>query len=80
VTEIRFLVQEAGCPSCARRLEDALAPLADEVEIEIDEDADLAAVRLVAPSDLAVEDVSRVLETASAGSGHTYRLQPGSWT
>ena len=79
MAQVRFVVEEAGCPSCAARLRTALAPVATVEEIEIDETADLAAVTLSADGELGVEQIAHALDQASDGSGHTYRLRAGSW-
>lgn len=74
-----FEVEHAGCPSCAKRVREAVTRLADVAEVEIDEQADTATVRLAgypAPSE---EAVNEVLLDASEGSGHAYRVLPGSW-
>jgi copper chaperone CopZ len=75
--EVTFVVEEAGCGSCAARVRAALEPLAAVETIEIDGDADAATVRI---SGTASEDaVAGALAAASLGSGHAYRLRPGSW-
>ena len=73
-----FEVEQAGCESCAARVRSALEPLAVVDAIEIDESADQATVRL---GDAAITetDVNAALRAASDGSGHTYRVRPGSW-
>ena len=77
--EIRFVVEQAGCASCAARIGDALAKIATVKEIDVDETADVAAVRVAPSSDLSENAVRLALESASQDSGHEYRLQPGSW-
>jgi copper chaperone CopZ len=75
--EVTFVVEQAGCESCAARVRAAVEPLAAVEAIEIDEDADAATVRV---SGAASEDVvARALAAASHGSGHSYRVRPGSW-
>ena len=74
-----FVVEHAGCVSCAARVRGALEALTDVTEVEIDEDADTAAVRLAPGTDASEEDVNRALLGASHGSGHAYRVKPGSW-
>lgn len=73
------MVEQAGCPSCASRIKDALTPITVVEAIQIDEDADLAQV--VVHDDVQVSEaaVATALEAASHGSGHEYRVQPGSW-
>ena len=79
MSEVRFAVEQAGCPSCASRIRDALDTIADVEAIDIDEGADLAIVRLGQSSNPSEQTVADVLETVSRGSGHAYRVQPGSW-
>jgi copper chaperone CopZ len=74
-----FEVQEAGCASCAARVREALAPLATVHAIEIDAERDRATVRVDLQPDISESDINRVLDEASAGSGHSYRVEPGSW-
>ena len=74
---IVFEVEQAGCESCAARVHSALEPLGDVDEIIIDEEADSAAVRLVGRA--GEDTVNEALAAASEGSGHVYRVRPGSW-
>ena len=76
---IRFVVEQAGCPSCASLIREALDAIADVAGIEIDEAADRATVRLQRGSNVSEQTVADVLETVSRDSGHAYRVQPGSW-
>jgi copper chaperone CopZ len=76
---VAFRVEQAGCESCASRVRAALAGLVMVEEITVDEDADEAAVRAHAPEGLDVATVDDALRDASGGSGHTYRVSPGSW-
>ena len=77
MVEVTFVVEQAGCDSCAARVRAALEPLGTVDAIEIDEDADAATVRV---SGAASEDaVAGALAAASHGSGHAYRVRPGSW-
>lgn len=73
-----FVVEGAGCSSCAARLRVALADLVRIEGIEIDDDADTAFVR-VSGDDISERGVQAAIEAASAGSGHTYRIREGSW-
>lgn len=75
--EVTFVVEQAGCESCAARVRNALTPLADVRTIEIDEQADAATVN--AAGGLTEEQANEVLAGASVGSGHLYRVRPGSW-
>jgi cation transport ATPase len=77
--EVRFVVEEAGCPTCATRVRQGLEHIATVAAIEIDEAADEATVRLSGSSAVTEDAVRRALEEISAGSGHSYRLRAGSW-
>ena len=77
--QVTFIVDEAGCSSCAARVRAALEPLADVDDVQIDEEADAATVSLTAQSGIAEEDVQRALDAASAGAGHAYRVRASSW-
>ena len=77
---ITFVVEQAGCGSCAARVREALEPLGAIDAIEIDEQADSAAVQLDADGAIAEHEVEGALASASLGSGHEYRVKPGSWT
>ena len=79
MSEVRFVVEQAGCPSCASLIREALDAIADVDGIEIDEVADLATVRLRQGANPSQQTVEGVLETVSRDSGHAYRVQPGSW-
>jgi copper chaperone CopZ len=74
-----FEVEGAGCSSCAARVNDALAALTPVHGVEVDESTDTATVRTAADSDVSEEAVQRALDGASEGSGHSYRVKPGSW-
>ena len=74
---IAFEVEQAGCESCAARVRAALEPLGTVESVEIDEAADVANVRL--DGDPREEEVNGALGASSAGSGHLYRVKPGSW-
>ena len=76
--DVTFVVEQAGCESCASRVRGALDPLAAVSSIEVDEEADAATVR--ASGSLTEERVNAALASVSHGSGHTYRVLPGSWT
>jgi copper chaperone CopZ len=75
--DVTFVVEQAGCESCAARVRGALDPFAAVASIEVDEEADAATVR--ASGSLTEERVNEALASASQGSGHTYRVRPGSW-
>lgn len=78
VESVRFVVEQAGCSSCAARVRDALAELGTVHDVAIDEAADVARVSLSASS-VSEDGVNEALRKASAGAGHEYRVQPGSW-
>lgn len=79
MAEIHFVVEQAGCASCAARVREALEPIAVVHEIDVDEAADCAAVRLAYSPDLSQDAVAQALLVASTGARHEYRVQPGSW-
>jgi copper chaperone CopZ len=76
---LEFVVEHAGCSSCAGRIRGALQAVATVDSIEVDEAADAARVRLRGPAELSEETVGHVLREASLGSGHEYCVRPGSW-
>ena len=76
---VRFVVEQAGCPSCASLIREALDAIADVDGIEIDEAADVATVHLQQGANLSEQTVADLLQTVSRDSGHGYRVQPGSW-
>ena len=75
---LSFVVEGAGCENCAARVRAVLEPLVQVREILIDEDADIAVVTAEA-ADVTHADVEAALMRASEGSGHAYRVAPGSW-
>ena len=78
---VEFAVENAGCPSCAARVREALSPLADVNRIDVDEQADTARVRLSAEGEIDERAVVEALAEASEGSGgHAYRVAPGTWS
>ncbi|HUH15800.1 MAG TPA: heavy-metal-associated domain-containing protein [Gaiellaceae bacterium] len=74
--EISFVVEEAGCDSCAALVRAALEPLGEVRSLEIDEAADRATVRLVPTRPLEEAEIAAALAAASEGTGHAYRVQP----
>jgi len=76
---IVFEVEQAGCESCAALVRDALEELAPVAEVTIDEVEDRATVRIAAGAAVAEADADRALVAASEGTGHAYRVVPGSW-
>jgi copper chaperone CopZ len=78
MAEVVFEVEQAGCESCAARVRGALEPFAEVREVAMDEDADSATVR-ASGAGLSEDAVNAALEAASHGSGHAYRVRPGSW-
>lgn len=77
MSPVVFEVEQAGCESCAARVRAALEPLAEVGGVTIDEDADSATVH--ASGDVTEVAVNDALAAASHGSGHAYRVRPGSW-
>ena len=78
MTLVHFVVEGAGCSSCATRVRKALVNVATVRQIEVDESSDSASVVLGAP--FASEDeVNGALREASVGAGHEYRVRSGSW-
>ena len=78
MSQVIFEVEQAGCESCAARVRAALEPFAELGEISIDSETDSATVHATGDA-LSEEAVNRALEDASHGSGHVYRVRPGSW-
>jgi copper chaperone CopZ len=78
VSTVSFVVSEAGCESCAALVREALEPLGEVESVEIDEAADEATVVLAGPA-ASEHEVAAALVGASAGTGHAYRVRPGSW-
>lgn len=78
MVEITFEVEQAGCASCAARVRDALAPVLEISELEIDESLDAAAITARAVEEPAVGMIDQLLAEASEGAGHQYRVRPGS--
>jgi copper chaperone CopZ len=79
VVDVRFVVEHAGCPSCAARIRAALEAIVTVEAIEVNETADTATVSVANPPRAFEDAVAFALRKASAGSGHEYRVQPGSW-
>jgi hypothetical protein len=75
---VRFVVEQAGCASCAELIRDVLGELGVVEEVEVDEQADTATVRLEPRRPLEASELERVLGEASIGSGHTYSVRVGS--
>jgi hypothetical protein len=73
--ELRFVVEEAGCDSCAERVRAALEPLVTVEAISIDEISDTANVVAHAEERPSLDAIDAALAGASAGAGHTYRLR-----
>jgi copper chaperone CopZ len=78
MNEVRFVVEHAGCDSCAARVRQALEVIATVREVTVDESADVAFVSL-ASATVSERSVNEALREASAGSGHEYQVRPGSW-
>lgn len=77
--EVQFIVEEAGCSSCAAVVGRVISEHGTVGEIQIDEDADVALVRADLPEAFGAEDLNVVLAHVSDGAGHAYRVRPGSW-
>ena len=77
--EQSFVVENAGCSSCAERVQAALAPLAAVQSVDVHEESDTATVTIAGNPRLAETAVNAALADASTGSGHQYRVQSGSW-
>ena len=75
---VQFVVEQAGCTSCAERIRVALGAIGTVEQLDIDEASDVATVRLEYGG--VTEDVEHALLLASQGSGHAYRVRPDSWT
>jgi copper chaperone CopZ len=75
---LRFVVEQAGCASCAKLVREALAGVGEVESIEIDESADVADVVLVSAAAVTVDELDGLLVAAGSGSGHAYRVRPGS--
>ena len=76
---IVFEVEQAGCGSCAALIRDVLEEVAPVDEVTIDEEEDRATVRMQPDAALSEDDAKRLLADASEGTGHAYRVVPGSW-
>lgn len=74
-----FVVEQAGCASCAERIRRALTALGEVAEISVDEDGDVSHVRMAASDGVTEERVNAVLLAASEGAGHAYRIRAGSF-
>ena len=74
---VAFVVEEAGCASCAALVREALEPLGRVESVEVDEAADVS--RVVLSGSASEAEVATALAGASEGAGHAYRIQPGSW-
>jgi hypothetical protein len=74
-----FVVEHAGCESCGTLVSAALAPLGVVEALAIDETGDTASVVLAPTVEGDQSAVDAVLAAASPGSGHDYRVRPGSW-
>ncbi|NUT55252.1 MAG: hypothetical protein HOQ03_04630 [Thermoleophilia bacterium] len=73
-----FVVEEAGCESCAALVRESLEPLGTVESVEIDEAADVS--RVVLSGAVTEAEVGAALAEASEGVGHAYRVRPGSWS
>ena len=78
---MEIVVENAGCSSCGALVRDALASFGEIEALTIDEAADTATVHLSRSSTIAITtaDLDRALAAAGVGSGHAYRVRPGSF-
>ena len=79
IPKLTFEVEGAGCDSCATRVRRAVSALTVVYDISVDGDADTALVHVETGPEVTEDAVDRVLLDASTGSGHSYRVKPGSW-
>ena len=79
MSAVVFEVEHAGCESCAALVRRALEHLVDVAEIAIDEEADSTTVTLARATTSSEDQINHALEEVSHGSGHAYRVRPGSW-
>jgi hypothetical protein len=77
--DVRFVVEHAGCPSCGELVRAALEPFGVVRELTVDEADDSSSVRMRFAAGPSQEAVDATLADASVGSGHEYRVRPGSW-
>lgn len=75
MTELRLVIEEAGCDSCVERVRAALEPLVTVEAISIDEGSDTASVVAHAERPPSLDAIDAALAGASVGAGHTYRLR-----
>ena len=75
MSDFQFVVEEAGCETCAERVRSAFESLVTVETISIDETADTATVVAHAETPPSLDAIDAALAGASAGSGHTYRVQ-----
>ena len=75
---LSFVVEQAGCASCAEVIRETLAAVGTVVAVDVDEASDSATVRLHPAHDVSVGALDSLLRDASVGSGHAYRVKPGS--
>jgi hypothetical protein len=78
-SETVFVVEQAGCESCAALVRETLEAVAAVDDVTVDEASDSATVRLRAGTPLSVDEVDRLLAEVSTGTGHAYRVRPGTW-
>ena len=75
MTDLHFVVEEAGCESCAERVRSALEALVTVESISIDDGEDTATVVARADTPPSLDAIDAALADASSGAGHTYRLR-----
>lgn len=77
---LSFVVEQAGCSSCARLIRDTLATIGEVEDVSIDEANDLGFVRMTPTFETTEAQLNAVLLAASDGTGHAYSVRPGSLT
>ena len=72
-----FVVEQAGCASCAELVREVLSGVGTVDGVQIDEAADVASVRLSTDAVVSSERLDTLLADASV-PGHAYRVRPDS--
>jgi copper chaperone CopZ len=76
---VEFVVEQAGCSSCADLVREVLSDLGAVEAVEVDESADIAYVRLATGEPVTNDRIDALLADAAV-PGHAYRVRPGSLT
>ena len=77
--KVSFVVEQAGCESCAKLVRSALSELGTVESVAVDSAADTALVVLASGEQPNRAAVDGALAAAAPEGGHDYRVQPGSW-